>query len=503
MKKYIVYVLMVFLYTSGSFAQSMDDVLRFVRPELKGSARFTAMGGAFNALGGDLSAIKDNPAGAAVFLNSELGMTINSIDNKMDATYFGNTNPVDSRSFEFEQFGMVLVLNNTAGDDQFLKISLGYNYQNERIYNDKYNAIGENPNRGLDDYFLFFANGVPYEDIKTYDNEPLSTSYRFLGENRGFSSQQAFLGYQGFVINPVSTQDGNTQYVSNSNPQGGPVQHNYFVTRTGKNTKNTFTLAAQYQQNLYLGLNLNSHRMEFKRVDNLIEDNYGLGSTFNYTEFQNELFTVGNGFSFQLGGIYKANENIRISLSYQSPIWYEMTDELLQFIISSKSNGTDTVDPQVVNVYDYNFSTPSIFSGGLAYIFGTQGLISLQYDFSSFQNTQFDIGEGDKNFINQNERIKKNLQSAGVLRLGGEYRIDRFSLRAGYFNQQSINKTSNDLSNGFTGGLGYDFGGSILNLSLTQSEYQHSERIYQDGLTDPIRLNKDQIQFLVSYSFKL
>ena len=83
MKKYILHVLMVFLYTSGSFAQSMDDLLRLVRPELKGSARFTALGGAFNALGGDLSAIKDNPAGAAVFLNSELGMTINSIDNKM------------------------------------------------------------------------------------------------------------------------------------------------------------------------------------------------------------------------------------------------------------------------------------------------------------------------------------------------------------------------------------------------------------------------------------
>lgn len=355
----------------------------------------------------------------------------------------------------------------------------------------------------MDDYFLAFANGVPYGDIKTYDDEPLSSSYRFLGENRGFSSQQAFLGYQGYVINPVATEDGNTQYVSNSNPQGGPVQHNYFVTRSGKNIKNTFTMAAQYQQNLYLGLNLNSHQIEFKRVDNLIEDNYGLGSTFNYTEFQNELFTVGNGFSFQLGGIYKANENIRIGLSYQSPIWYQMTDELLQYIISSKSNGTDTIDPQVINIYDYNFSTPSLFSGGLAYVFGTQGLISLQYDFSSYQNTQFDIGKGDSNFINQNQRISSNLRSAGVLRLGGEYRIDRFSLRAGYFNQQSINKTSNDLSNGFTAGLGYDFGGSVLNLSLTQSEYQHSERMYQDGLTDPIRLNKDQIQFLVSYSFKL
>ncbi|MBT3444651.1 MAG: hypothetical protein HN443_06390 [Flavobacteriaceae bacterium] len=70
MKKYISHVLMVLLYTMGSYAQSMDDAIRYVRPELKGTARYMAMGGAFTALGGDFSAIKDNPASAAVFLNS-------------------------------------------------------------------------------------------------------------------------------------------------------------------------------------------------------------------------------------------------------------------------------------------------------------------------------------------------------------------------------------------------------------------------------------------------
>ena len=59
----------------------MDDVLRYTRPELKGSARYVSMGGAFHALGGDLSAVSDNPAAAAVFLNSELGVTVNAMDN--------------------------------------------------------------------------------------------------------------------------------------------------------------------------------------------------------------------------------------------------------------------------------------------------------------------------------------------------------------------------------------------------------------------------------------
>ena len=36
-----------------------------------GSARFQSMGGAFGALGGDLSAININPAGSAVFIDNQ------------------------------------------------------------------------------------------------------------------------------------------------------------------------------------------------------------------------------------------------------------------------------------------------------------------------------------------------------------------------------------------------------------------------------------------------
>ena len=502
MKKYIPHVLMVFLYSLGSNAQSMDDVLRYTRPELKGSARYVSMGGAFHALGGDLSAVSDNPAAAAVFLNSELGVTVNAMDNKINANYFGVNNKLDSRSTDIDQFGVVLVLNNTKEND-FVKVSFAYNYQNEQVFNNKYNARGTNPNRGLDDYFLTFANGVFYEDIKTYDDETVSDSYRYLGENMGFSAQQAFMGFQGYMINPLVEEDSNTLYVTNSNPQGNSVNHDFFVNQTGKNSKHSFTLAAQYKQKLYVGFNLNSYRSEFTRVDNLVENNYGLGSTFDFAEFQNELLTIGQGFSFQLGAIYKATNNIRMGLSYQSPTWYNMTDELQQYIITNKSTGTDTVEPNIINIYEYNISTHSMYSSGLAYIFGSKGLISFQYDHASYQNSSFDVGNGDVNFINQNKKIASMLKSAGTFKLGGEYRVDKLSLRGGFVNQQSINRTSKDLNKGFSFGLGYDFGGSVLNLAISKMEIQRSESMYQEGLTDPLKINNDQIQFLVSYLLKL
>ena len=501
MKKYIPHVLMLFLYPLGTHAQSMDDLLRYTRTELKGTARYVSMSGAFNALGGDFSAIKDNPAAAAVFLNSEIGLTLKTVENKLDAKYFGSSNSVDSRSSDIDQFGLVLVLSDTEASD-FVKLTFAYNYQDENTFNSKFNARGTNLNRGLDDYFLAFANGIPYRDIKTYDDEDLSQSYKYLGENNGFGSQQAFLGYQSYVINPVTTDDNNTQYVSNSNPDKRPVNHDFFVTHSGKNSKHTFSFGAQYQENLYLGFNLNSHQARFRRIDNLVENNYGGTSTFDYTEFENDLLTIGEGFSFQFGAIYKA-DNLRVGLSYHSPVWYQMTDELVQFIITNKSNGKDTIDPGITNIYQYNMSTPSRYSGGLAYVFGSKGLISVQYDFVNYQNASFDIGNGDDNFINQNKIINSTLKSAGTLKIGGEYRLGRLSFRGGYFNQGSINKKSTDLSKGTSFGLGYDFGVSALNFALSNLVFERSESMYQTGLTDPIELNKDQFQFMVSYSFKL
>ena len=182
---------MLFLYPLGTHAQSMDDLLRYTRTELKGTARYVSMSGAFNALGGDFSAIKDNPAAAAVFLNSEIGLTLKTVENKLDAKYFGSSNSVDSRSSDIDQFGLVLVLSDTEASD-FVKLTFAYNYQDENTFNSKFNARGTNPNRGLDDYFLAFANGIPYRDIKTYDDEDLSQSYKYLGESNGFGSQQAF-----------------------------------------------------------------------------------------------------------------------------------------------------------------------------------------------------------------------------------------------------------------------------------------------------------------------
>ena len=57
-------------------AQSTVDAYTLSQTEPRGTARFMSMGGAFTALGGDLSSLGQNPAGVGVYRGSDIGATL-------------------------------------------------------------------------------------------------------------------------------------------------------------------------------------------------------------------------------------------------------------------------------------------------------------------------------------------------------------------------------------------------------------------------------------------
>ena len=56
-------------------AQIVDDALRYSQIFYNGTARFNSMGGAFTALGGDISTLSQNPGGLGVFRSAEITFT--------------------------------------------------------------------------------------------------------------------------------------------------------------------------------------------------------------------------------------------------------------------------------------------------------------------------------------------------------------------------------------------------------------------------------------------
>ena len=194
-------------------AQDITDAVRYSSEGSYGTARFRAMSGAFGALGGDLSAVSLNPAGSAVFNNSHTSFSMSNYDNDNTTEYFGSVNNSSNSSFEFNQAGIVFVFNNTNGNSPWKKFVLGLTYEQTQNYDDVYFANGINTT-SIDSYFLENAQGLRLDEISAFDGESITEAYGEIGAAYGYNNQQAFLGYESYILEPVINADDNTAYTS-------------------------------------------------------------------------------------------------------------------------------------------------------------------------------------------------------------------------------------------------------------------------------------------------
>lgn len=526
MKKYI-FLLALGFTASVAQSQEISDAMHYAQDNLNGTARFRAMGGAFGALGGDLSSINVNPAGSAVFTNNQMTLTLSNFDTKNKSNYFGSTTSEKNNSFDLNQAGAVFVFNNKNPNSNWKKISLGVNYENIKNFDNGFFSAGTNPNNSIGDYFLSYANNsnngapVPQEFVNTNPGESISDLYSFLGSNlpnnqypnlNGFAAQQAFLGYQGFIIDVVDETNNNSPYTSNV-PSGGNYYQENSVYSTGYNGKLSFNAATSYNDKLYIGLNLNSHFTDFHKSSTFFEENNApLTSDYTVTRlsFENDLYTYGTGFSFQLGAIAKVSDEIRLGLAYESSTWYKLNDELSQRLIavSSATNADDTndvVNPQIVNIYEpYKLQTPSKLTGSFAYVFGKSGLISIDYAIKDYSNTKFKP-ENDPYFNDLNADMNSILDTTGELRIGAEYKIEALSLRAGYRYEQSPYKngvTIGDLT-GYSAGLGYSFGSTKVDLAYSYAKRNSQQAFFNQGFTDGASIEAINNNVSVTLLFEL
>jgi hypothetical protein len=205
-----------------------------------------------------------------------------------------------------------------------------------------------------------------------------------------------------------------------------------------------------------------------------------------------------------LGGIAKLNKEIRVGISYESPTWFSIIEETTQFVVSDGDDqGNTTIEPNVITSYpEYSFKTPSKYTGSFAYVFGKKGLVSVEYTQVNYEKAKFNE-PNDAYLVDQNTQITNNLNSAGILRLGGEYRFGNYSIRAGYIKQDASLKNFDNSAISKSIGAGINFGGSSLDLSFVSSEMMLQQQLFSSGLTDNINLNRDQLGIRLSYILKL
>lgn len=497
MKK-ILFSLLAFGYlTANAQETTIGDALRYGVQNLNGTARFRAMGGAFGAIGGDLSAMSINPAGSSIFNYNQAAISLSSFNKSNSASYFGTNVNSKENTFDLNQLGAVFVFNDNAAKSGWRKFTLGLNYDNANNFDDYVVSEGVNPYNSMDSYFLRFSNG----------NNGVGNLGGTYYEDLNFIEQQAWLGYNSYMTDYDAV--GNSYYTNV--PTGGKYYHKNTIQSKGYNGKFTANFSGAYLDKLYLGMNMNFHFTDYVRTSSLYESNNNpvTNTPNNYAitaiRFNNELYTYGSGFSMNLGAIYKASEKVRIGLAYETPTWYRLNDELTQTISTNSTNGTDNfsdyVNPNTVNMYPtYKIQTPSKLTASGTFIFGKKGLLSVDYTTKNYSKTQF-RPKNEIIYSSLNSQMKDQLQNTYELRIGGEYKIKQWSLRGGYRFEQSPYKVDlpfGDLMS-YSGGLGYNFGNSRLDIAYTNEHRARTEALLTSGLNDPARIKNYNNNVTLTY----
>jgi hypothetical protein len=214
--------------------------------------------------------------------------------------------------------------------------------------------------------------------------------------------------------------------------------------------------------------------------------------------------TSGIGFSLQAGLIYKIN-NFRIGLSYESPNWFNFEEQLEQKIevqsldIITNELYVDIVDPRIINIYEYNYRTPSKLTFSAATVIKNMLVLSFDLENKNYSNSKFSSRE-KMTYNNLNSAINTNLSSVYNFRIGTELRIKKFSLRGGFIQSNSPYDNSKIKLSSKSFGVGHEFQKSSLDIGFSINEIKSDYQLFDTGLTNTAQINNNQFMTVISYN---
>ncbi|MDE6051357.1 MAG: hypothetical protein K2G08_06695, partial [Paramuribaculum sp.] len=174
----------------GAMAQTGFDAYQLSRNDLRGTARFMSMGGAFGALGGDLSTLGQNPGGIGIYRKSEVGFTLD-IDMQSTTTTSTMDKVKDSQT-KVGVNNIGYIGSSATGSSVLPYFNWGFSYGRVNSFNRRYRGTTD-MNGSLSNYIAGFTQGINSgylssneENYWAYDHAPWLS----------------ILGYNSYMINP-------------------------------------------------------------------------------------------------------------------------------------------------------------------------------------------------------------------------------------------------------------------------------------------------------------
>lgn len=499
----------------GLRAQTLDDVSLFFQDELQGSPRFSAMGGAFSALGNDVSALNLNPAGVGVYSRNELSLGMNILNqNGRSENFLGGSPELNSNHANLSNLGLVLKLDD--GQNSANGFSLGFTYNRRANFNRFYNLQGLN-NFTLGEYWAQSAEGLTNQGMEQqglFDELAAWQAYVLVEDSNGLVEPNGFAyGAQ----NP----DGDISARSDLR---------YRFDQSGSLNDWGIQFGGQHQSKFYYGLALNFPSLNFRRDEEIREDLLDRSTPpYNALDYTyRRLNTINaNGFNFQLGFIYRPIKALRLAASYRSNTWYTLnqiyeTQVIAHFDqapVNDGIAGRRNESERFLSDYSYRLRTPGLWRFGLAGVLFQRWSLSFDYSFQALNQSRlytnrrsFGIDERilASNFQPDLEAFMSGNQQSFAL--GTELRISpKFLARAGYRYLQSqfieeIEAQSQSASDAYSAGLGYRQGPWSFDISYSYQVFSQNQVLYRgrDGsaVLPDVPIDWSLSQFIMGLSYR-
>lgn len=479
-------------FVAGIHAQDEFDALKASQTQLKGTARYMGMGGAFTALGGDASAISLNPAGLGVYRSSELTATLNMMNNSTNSTWNGVSN---SDNNIFAHFNNLSIVATIPGTDQYSS-ALSFTFDRLKSFNRNGVISGGNQLSSLTDNIAYRTGGISENDILSND------AYSDPVKNIPWIS---ILGYDGRLINPSSNNQWASLLGSTEN-----VRPSYSFSERGYIDQYSIGYAGNISNIVYLGASVGWQSLNYSLTNNYSET-FDVSGNMN---LRNEMYTTGSGFDVKLGVIVRPTDFLRVGFAYHTPMFYNMTDNYYASLSSKVITSTNTFNSSVATPDEggyskYKVQTPSYYNFGLAAVIGKKGVLSFDYQYQDFSTMKLKNQDGDSQpYQFENEGVKANMKSVSSFKVGGEFRAtDNIALRLGYNYIAPATKTDafRILGSGnstrtdseyfldvntqnFTAGIGFRYNNWNFDLAYVLSNQKQDFYPYDDANLAPARL---------------
>ena len=457
-RSFISTFIIIVMFTDTLYAQNENDALRYSLINYSGTARFSALSGAYGAVGADFSSLSQNPAGIALYRKSEFSITPVLSSNKTATDYLTQKNSDSRTAMNLGNVGYVYSANMNGRAGSLIQLNFGFGINMMTTFNNRTLISGFNK----DESFL-----------KSYVNEVNQSG----AEPKDWNKFGSWLAYETYLINYDSTNQRWGAEIEN-----GGIQQTKSIESYGSTNETVLSAGANIADKLFLGVTFAFPYIRYHEQSILSEkDTKNLASDFNSFDRNEYLDTKGAGFNFKAGLIFMPVEFFRIGGSIQTPTnYYNMTDNWHASMNSTFDNGDKYSKSSDNGVFDYSLKTPLRATGSVAFILGKYGLISADYEYIDYSTAS--LKSSSYSFSTENKAVRSEYTAANNIRVGGEIKTGIVAWRGGYnfYGSPYRNRDEGSIGsrNGYSLGMGIRDKGYFLDFAYNHTKSEAYYYLY-------------------------